>query len=641
MIDHDLPQQFETTRFARPRTQGQRRLAQWAWFCIDLLATLVAIFIASELSDISLVTNHRIVQPQVEFLALIALTQGFIYHNRGLYRHVLRYSGIDVLTTISIAVVIGLITAVVTTYFLNLPNTGGLGRTFLVIYGFTTIALSGGSRLIARTAIEHKASSGAKSALIYGSSSLGELVLREMRSDPRYRVIGFLDDNPARKGSIIRGTKVLGGFADLDRLHAELHPALVVVADRLLPQDRLRHIFRICLDRGIQVKVVAHTAMQSVAHVQITDLALEDLLRRPPRTHDRTLVQKMFEGKCVLITGAGGSIGSELCRQIAEAGAAELILIDHSEFNLYQIDDRLRADFPLIEIKPVLATLADSDNLNTIFRIHRPQIIFHAAAYKHVPMVEENPFLGMANNVGGFNNVLKASIANKAEQVIAISTDKAVRPANVMGASKRACEVLMQNIAPGSTRLCAVRFGNVLGSSGSVIPHFLKQISRGGPVTVTHPDISRYFMLLPEAVELVLQAGAIAKHGEIFILDMGDPVKIVNLATQLIFMTGHVPGQDIHIRFTGLRPGEKLIEELLLDESEQGTTIDGITIARSTQRNESEIHSLIEELLQACHGRDLERFIDITTRLVPEWVPSVDFRNLANGKTDVFETQKS
>jgi FlaA1/EpsC-like NDP-sugar epimerase len=637
----DFPPPAETSRFGRPRTEGQRLLAQWLWFAADLASLLVSVVLADALAGINLDFSHPTRQPQFAVIALIAAIQGLVYLRRGLYRYVLRYSGIEVLTTIAFAVIVALTMAVVATYFLSMPNTGGLGRTFLVIYAFCTIAISGGLRLAARMAIERKTASDAQRVLIYGSGSIGEQVLRELRSDPRYHVVGFLDDNPTRKSAIIRGFQVLGGMADLPHLLDNMRLGLLVIADRAFPPASLRQVFQICLDRDVQVKVVARTALQRLAHVQITDLALEDLLRRPQRSLDRSRVERMLKGRCVMITGAGGSIGSELCRQIAAAGALELVLLDHSEFNLYQIDDQLGVEFPHVSIKPVLATLADYDNLMNLLGIYRPQIVFHAAAYKHVPMVEENPFLGMANNLGGFNNLLKACIANRVDQVVMISTDKAVRPTNIMGASKRACEVLMQNIASGQTRLCAVRFGNVLGSSGSVIPHFLKQIARGGPVTVTHPDISRYFMLLPEAVELVLQAGAIAQPGEIFILDMGQPVKIVNLARQLIFMTGHVPGKDMQIRFTGMRPGEKLIEELLLDEAEKGTTVDGITIARSTRRNEEELHAQVEELLESCRTRSLEKFIHITKRLVPEWIPSDDFNQLANGKTDIFEARKS
>jgi UDP-N-acetyl-D-glucosamine 4,6-dehydratase len=253
-------------------------------------------------------------------------------------------------------------------------------------------------------------------------------------------------------------------------------------------------------------------------------------------------------------------------------------------------------------------------------------------------MVEENPFLGMTNNLGGFRNLVESCIALNVPQLVAISTDKAVRPTNVMGASKRACEVLLQNIDAKKTRLCAVRFGNVLGSSGSVIPHFLDQIRRGGPVTVTHPEVTRFFMLLPEAVELVLQAAAVAQHGQILILDMGEPVKIVNLARQLIFMTGNRPEVDIRITFTGLRPGEKLTEELLLGDSEASTTVDGVTIATPTRRDQREVLQLVDRLLTACQGRDLDGFIRLTRQLVPEWKPSAEFAALFEGSTDQYPT---
>jgi FlaA1/EpsC-like NDP-sugar epimerase len=353
------------------------------------------------------------------------------------------------------------------------------------------------------------------------------------------------------------------------------------------------------MDLGLQVKVVQGLSANNRQHIQLQDLALEDLLRRPPRRLDPKPVRLQLEGKIILVTGAGGSIGSELCQQIANVGVRQLVLIDHSEFNLYNIDKILRSLYPDILVTPILATLLDENIIDHTLRQYQPEVVFHAAAYKHVPMVEENPFLGMSNNLGGYNNLLRSCIANEVAQVITISTDKAIRPTNIMGASKRICEVLMQSIDSGKTRLCAVRFGNVLGSSGSVIPHFLEQIKRGGPVTVTHPDITRYFMLLPEAVELVLQAGAVANHGEILILDMGEPVRIVNLARQLIYMTGHTPDKDIHINFTGLRPGEKIKEELLLDDVENSTTIEGVTVARRTSRERVQIVDLVTKLLQA------------------------------------------
>jgi FlaA1/EpsC-like NDP-sugar epimerase len=625
-----------TSSFSRPRSGVQRSLVRWMWFGVDLLIVLVATVCAALLSEGTQEVSGLFHGASGAIVALIAMAQLLVFQRRGLYRTVVRYSGIETLVTVAIGVAIAIIVAVVTTYFLRLPNTGGLGRTFLVIYGFSAMTLSGGARLVARMAIEQRAKADAKPVLIYGSGSLAEQVLHELRSKKDLRLAGLLDDDPARMGAIMRGCKVLGRLEDLPRLLEEIKPVMLVIAERNFPQARIKSIFQVCMDHGVRLKTVDGSNLNASASMSMNDLALEDLLRRPPRKLDRESVKLMLDRKRVIVTGGGGSIGSELCRQIGAAGAREIIVIDHSEFNLYQINNDLRVRFPKVIIRPILATLSDYDTLDMLMANHRPHIIFHAAAYKHVPMVEENPFLGMANNLGGFANLLKIAIAHRVEQLVMISTDKAVRPTNVMGASKRACEVLMQNIDPGQTRLCAVRFGNVLGSSGSVIPYFLEQIRRGGPVTVTHPEVTRYFMLLPEAVELVLQAGAIAHPGEIFILDMGEPVRIVNLARQLIFMTGHVPDRDILITFSGLRPGEKLYEELLIDDTENSTKLPGITIARSTRRDYAEIAALVHDLLEACSKRDLQRFIFLTSKLVPEWIPSAEFNDFSDGATDAF-----
>ena len=628
-----------TSSFSRPRSGAQRSLVRWLWFCVDLLVVIVATVFAALISEGTLEVIGLFRGTSGAVVALIATVQLIVFQRRGLYRTVVRYSGIETLVTVAIGVGMAIIIAVVFTYFLRLPNTGGLGRTFLVIYGFSAMTLSGGARLMVRVAIEQRAMADAKAVLIYGSGSLAEQVLHELRSKKDLRPAGLIDDDPARMGAIMRGSKVLGRLDDLPHLLDEIKPVMLVIAERNFPQARIKSIFQTCMDHGVRLKTVDGSTLQASASVSMNDLALEDLLRRPLRQLDSESVKLMLDRKRVMVTGGGGSIGSELCRQIGAAGVREIIIIDHSEFNLYQINNDLRIRFPKVVIRPILATLSDHDTLDMLMANHRPHIIFHAAAYKHVPMVEENPFLGMANNLGGFANLLRIAIAHRIEQLVMISTDKAVRPTNVMGASKRACEVLMQNVNPGLTRLCAVRFGNVLGSSGSVIPYFLDQIRRGGPVTVTHPDVTRYFMLLPEAVELVLQAGAISNPGEIFILDMGEPVRIVNLARQLIFMTGHVPDRDIFITFSGLRPGEKLYEELLIDDTENSTKIPGITIARSTRRDYAEIASLVNDLLEACHKRDLQKFIFLTSKLVPEWIPSAEFNDFSNGATDTFRAQ--
>lgn len=618
-----------TSRYARPRTQRERILLHWLWVVADVLLIAVSAVLVSVLTDRSLdVTSWAV-------LGGIAAIQMAVHIHRGLYHAVLRYVGIPELITIGSGMVLGIIVAVVACYFAALPNTGGIGRVFLVLHAFVSIALLTGARLAHRIAFERTATTG-KRVLILGSGSLGEVVMRELRNQPGFRVVGFLDQNHARHGQLVRGCKVIGDLTALAELHREQPIDLLVIAERMLSQQALKQSFQRCMELGIQVKRVQGVAVGRGQQVQLQDLALEELLARPQRNLDRSAVRGLLAGRTVLVTGAGGSIGSELCRQIAAAGAKHLVLVDHSEFNLYQIDGDLSANHPECLVSPVLATLADRATLDVIITNHKPDIVFHAAAYKHVPMVEENPFLGMTNNLGGFRNLLDSCIANRIPHLVAISTDKAVRPTNVMGASKRACEVLLQNVDAGATRLCAVRFGNVLGSSGSVIPRFLEQIRRGGPVTVTHPEVTRYFMLLPEAVELVLQAAAVAKHGQILILDMGEPVKIVNLARQLIFMTGHRPDDDIRIAFTGLRPGEKLTEELLLGDSEASTTIDGVTIATPTRREQHEVADLVDRLLHACQKRDLDGFISLTQRLVPEWKPSREFAAIIESRTDQF-----
>lgn len=627
----DSPETFHgTSRYARPRTPRERVLLHWLWVLTDLLLITLAAFL------VSFIIERNLGWVSWAVIGGIAAVQMAVHFQRGLYHAVLRYVGIHELTTIGGGMLLGIICAVVACYFLSLPNTGDLGRVFLVLHAFTVITFLTGARLAHRLTFETTTSRAGKRVLIFGSGTLGEIVMRELRNQPGFQVVGFLDINAGRHGQRVRGCKVLGDLSLLASLHREKPLDLLVIAERMLSQQALKQAFQLSMELGIEVKRVQGVAMGRKQQVQLQDLALEDLLARPQRNLDRSMVRGLLEKRTVLVTGAGGSIGSELCRQIAAAGASHLVLIDHSEFNLYQIDGDLHAHHPECRISPVLATLADRATLDVILANHKPDIVFHAAAYKHVPMVEGNPFLGMTNNLGGFRNLVEACIAHGVPHLVAISTDKAVRPTNVMGASKRACEMLLQNIDAGSTRLCAVRFGNVLGSSGSVIPHFLEQIRRGGPVTVTDPNVTRYFMLLPEAVELVLQAAAVAKHGEILILDMGEPVKIVNLARQLIFMTGHRPDVDIRIDFTGLRPGEKLTEELLLGDSEASTTVDGITIATPTRRDRSEISTLVERLLAACQKRDLDGFIRLTRQLVPEWVPSREFTAIVDGTTDQF-----
>jgi FlaA1/EpsC-like NDP-sugar epimerase len=600
---------------------GGIRNALFIWVLIDLLL----FFVCSNLA--AFLIERDLGETQWLMIGLMSAVRLILFIQSGMYRAVLRYSGLHTAFTAGGSILAGTCAIVIVAYFLRLPNTGGLGRVFLSLEVLMTIICYGGTRMAARAFLQRKDRRGTKRVLIYGASELGEIALRDLDRHPDFHPIGFIDDNPNRIGQLIHGRKVLGNVDSLAKTAAALKPDLLVVAVSQLPQDQLRSIFNRAMKLGMQVKVVKGLAdsIRGPATANLQDIALEDLLSRPIRNHDRSKLERMLRGKTVLVTGAGGSIGSELCRQISSLNPSGLILLDHSEFNLYQIDSELHRRFPALPISSVLNNLSDTSSLRAIFEDAHPEVVFHAAAYKHVPLVEENPFLGMANNLGGFSNLLECAVLHGVERFITISTDKAVRPTNIMGASKRACEVLLQSYDTGKTQVCAVRFGNVLGSSGSVIPLFLEQIRKGGPVTVTHPEVTRYFMLIPEAVELVLQAGAMAEHQEIFILDMGEPVKIVDLARHLIFITGSVPDKDIAISFTGLRPGEKLYEELLLGESEAGTCVNGITIAKPTKRDVREVMNLVNGMLHSCDTRNMKAFISHLSQLVPEWVPSDQF----------------
>jgi FlaA1/EpsC-like NDP-sugar epimerase len=566
-------------------------------------------------------------------VALMAAVRIVAMVRLGMYRAVLRYSGIHTQFCAAMSTGLGTLIAIATAALLNLDHYAGLGRAFWALEGLITLSVIGGSRLSARMFIERLAQRGnsqsavSKRVLIFGAGNLGELAFRDLQRVPHYNPIGFLDDAPHRHQAVIHGKRVYGGLADFDTVCQKLQPDMIVVAISDPPPEQVKTLFKLAMAKGIHVLLAkgVGTALDAGGQqLGLRDLALEDLLRRPSRNLDRGPVERLLAGRRVMVTGAGGSIGSELCRQVAAMGIVNLDILDHSEYNLYVIESELRQAFPHLRINPYLVSLTDRQATLAALQATRPEIVFHAAAYKHVPLVEANPFQGIANNVGGWRNLLDAAEVTAVGQLVLISTDKAVRPTNVMGAGKRVCELLLQSRSDSLMRLCAVRFGNVLGSSGSVVPRFLQQIAEGGPVTVTHPDITRYFMLIPEAVGLVLQAAARSseEETEIFILDMGEPVKIADLARQLIFMHGKDPDHEISVVFTGLRPGEKLYEELLIDDSDHHTDIPDITVARHQSITRIEIERLSNPLLKACSRADSQELVQALMQLVPEWVPS-------------------
>ncbi len=424
-------------------------------------------------------------------------------------------------------------------------------------------------RLLKRILLETGSSQKYKNTLIIGADPYIRSLL-QAKKDLNYSPVAMLDDKPELINTYISNLKVYA-FDDLKRVIKSRDIEAVIIS-KTYEQKSLIEIFETLNKLEItDIKVINNLQDNK----ELKDISVEDLLARHPKDLDKELISNFIKDKIVLITGAGGSIGSEISRQCAKFGAKRLILLDHSEFNLYTIAEELNSVKPVL----VMQSVINRDFLDLTFEKYKPQIVIHAAAYKHVPLVEDNIPEAILNNIMGTKNSIDCAIKHNVEKFVLISTDKAVRPTNVMGTTKRICELYAQNVEPKNTEIVAVRFGNVLGSSGSVIPKFKIQISQDGPITVTHPDITRYFMLIPEACELVLQAASIGKGGEIFILDMGEPIKIVDLAKKMIELSGK---EDIKIEFTGLRPGEKLYEELLIDDSEANTEYQSITVAGKT-----------------------------------------------------------
>ena len=434
-----------------------------------------------------------------------------------------------------------------------------------------------------------------KSLVVYGAGRAG-IKLESEFSHGKYKVVYFVDDDKNIQNRSIDAVEVISR----ERLKKEIGDIkldLLVIAMPSVRKKIAMKIYNELSDYFKEIKVLP--SIDEILDVnylsgQLKNISVEDLLARNPEDLDKEKISNFIKNKTILITGAGGSIGSEICRQCEYFGAKQLILIDHSEFNLYTITEELKS----INIIPVMQSIINYADIEATFKKYKPEIVIHAAAYKHVPLVEANIDEGIKNNILGTKNVVDISIKYNVDKFVLISTDKAVRPTNVMGTTKRICELYAQNSNGKGTDIVAVRFGNVLGSSGSVIPKFKAQIEEGKNITVTHPDITRYFMLIPEACELVLQAGAIGHGGEIFILDMGEPIKIVDLAKKMIELSGK---PDIQIEFSGLRVGEKLYEELLIDESDSQTEYDSITVALPTKYDIKRLNQDIEELLQTPH----------------------------------------
>ncbi|ELF6473821.1 polysaccharide biosynthesis protein [Vibrio vulnificus] len=538
----------------------------------------------------------------------------------GLYRAVLRYLTFHALTVVVFGALISALSITTFAYFFNAE----VPRTVPVIYMTFLALLCGGARMMVRSLIVQASRKGCERVLIYGAGSTGRQLAIALRNAETYQVKGFIDNDPSLENTIIQGLTVHSS-QQISRLVEKQEIEKILLAMPRATRSERKAIIDGLLHLPVEVLTVPDfkDIVNGNATVdELKDVAIEDLLGRDPVEPNPELMKANIHGKVVMVTGAGGSIGSELCRQIVRQKPKTLILFELSEYGLYEIDKELSGVVEAmqleVEIIPLLGSVQRINRLSATMRAFGVQTVYHAAAYKHVPLVEYNVVEGVRNNVFGTYYSAKAAIEAGVESFVLISTDKAVRPTNVMGTSKRMAELALQALAAkendkvNGTRFCMVRFGNVLGSSGSVIPLFKRQIEEGQAITVTHPDIIRYFMTIPEAAQLVIQAGAMGKGGDVFVLDMGEPVKIVDLAKNLIQLSGlevkssDNPNGDIEIKFTGLRPGEKLYEELLIGDNVEGTDHERIMTANEQFLPLEEFNQILDNLDRACHEFDHE-----------------------------------
>jgi FlaA1/EpsC-like NDP-sugar epimerase len=552
----------------------RRRWLSIVMIITDIFIVSLVPFLAFFLRFEGVVSTYYYTQLFHYLPAIILIRLGSFYLFR-LYHRLWRYASIHELMGIIGAVTVS--SLILGGYFMLIDFTPP--RSIQVLSWIFNIVLIGSSRLGLRVlyyVLRPTSTQPIQQVLIIGAGDAGAMIAREIiqRYYETKKLIGFIDDSSYKGNRMMFGVKVLGTQNDIQRIVEEHHVNEIIIAMPSVSGDIVREIVKKCKNTQCSVQTVPgiyELIDGKVSLQQLRKVDLEDLLRRDPVQLNLEEIAGYLTGKRVLITGAGGSIGSELCRQVVKMSPATLVLLGKGENSIYEIDQELKAKFPELAITPVIADVRDQARIHTVFRQFCPQVVFHAAAHKHVPLMEMQPEEAVRNNIFGTKTVAEAADQAGAEVFVMISTDKAVNPTSVMGATKRVAELIIQNINKKSaTKFVVVRFGNVLGSRGSVIPLFKKQIAKGGPITITHPDMERYFMTIPEASQLVLQAGAIANGGEVFVLDMGKPVKIFDMACDLVELSGLQPHKDIQIKFTGIRPGEKLFEELLT--AKEGTT---------------------------------------------------------------------
>tara|TARA_Y100001936_G_scaffold164809_1_gene160930 strand:+ start:1943 stop:3820 length:1878 start_codon:yes stop_codon:yes gene_type:complete len=548
------------------------------------------------------------------------------YYFFNFYSRLWKYSTLEDLIIIIQSVSVGSILIFVSTFFfegfISIPREYFrfflIPRTILIIDWFLLIIMIGGSRLLWRLWSEKKFDDFGKTipkkrALIFGAGDKGVYFLKHLRSDsPEYLVEGFIDDDLAKKNSSIMGVKVLGGKSAIPRIVREKNIDEILISISNISSERLSQIIDCCNKSQAKFKMVTSTidrASQDVIISKIKNIEISDLLQREPVVLDLSLIKQAIEGKRVLVTGAGGSIGSELCRQILEFAPSSLVMVDNGENYLYELEMLLKSSSANNRTHFIFGSVSNEIKMEEIFKKHQPHMVFHAAAHKHVPIMEDNIEAAIVNNIQGTKIIADLSSKYETETFILISTDKVVYPKSIMGRTKNIAEKYIQSLSSEiKTRFITVRFGNVLGSNGSVVPLFQRQIQQGGPVTITHPKMTRFFMLIPEAVQLILQATTIGSRREVFLLDMGKPVTIIDLAKNMIKLAGYIPGKDIEIIYTGIRPGEKLHEELTnRQEGLVETNHKKIRLVKSQNIIHKNFHSRVNEFLGSVHKENPEK----------------------------------
>ena len=588
----------------------RRRL--WV-FCIDLFL-IGAAFTSSFLLRFDF---HMPIDIQPLFwqgLLVVLVIKPLVFIMSGLYRSLWRYAslqdGIEIVKVVTASTLIAGFVLMYLRHFAPYP------RSIFILDWFLLLALIAASRLVWRVYREAVIIPGRLktgfNTLIVGAGDAGSMLLKEIRrhDNSNFHVIGFVDDDCQKIGMRLHGLRVLGAINQLRELIAEHAIEDVIIAVPSADHRLIREIVKACENSKVRFKTlpgINDIIEGKISISQIKDVEIADLLGRAPIVLDESAIRSYLADKRVLVTGAAGSIGSEICRQVARFKPTKLLLLDSAETPLYQIEKELVETFPDLRLAPVLADIRLGNRMDFVFETFMPEVVFHAAAYKHVPMMEYNPVEAVTNNIFGTRTLAEKAHHFGVKNFVMVSTDKAVNPTNVMGASKRAAEIFVQGLSHHSkTNFTTVRFGNVLGSNGSVIPLFMEQIKKGGPLTVTHPDVIRYFMTIPEAAQLVLQAGCVGSGGEIFVLDMGEPVRIVDLAEELILLSGMTPHKDIEIVFTGLRPGEKLYEELLIEgEGIKPTRHSKIKVLSCNDSELETVISCIDSLLEYAADHDI------------------------------------